>query len=126
MPAHDVTRRPAPTDWQSLPDLDALLGKAQETARGIAEAEEALEIVRRRYEHAGDPEEQGRLAAEALDQVERQLSLARDRRRQLDSIEAKLWARRNRIERLLIHERGSGWWRARRTHAQGDASGEGA
>jgi hypothetical protein len=124
MPTHSVTQHPAPTDWQSLPDLDELLGRAQETARGIAEAEEALEILRLRYEQAGDRDAQGQLAAEALEQVERQLGLARDRRRQLDSIEAKLWARRNRIERLLIHERGSGWWRARRKRAQGEGSGE--
>jgi hypothetical protein len=122
MPAHDVTRQPS--DWQRLPDLDELLGTAQQAARGIAEAEEALEVVRRRYEHAGDPEAQGQLVAEALEQVERQLSLTRERRRQLDSVEAKLWARRNRIERLLINTRGSGWWRARRTRARVDASGE--
>jgi hypothetical protein len=124
MPAHDVTHKPPPTDWQSLPDLDELLGRAQETARGMAEAEKALEIVRRRYAQARDPDAQGRLAAEALEQVERQLSLARERRRQLDSIEAKLWARRNRIERSLIQVRGSGWWRARRAGAHGDASVE--
>jgi hypothetical protein len=122
MPAHDVTRQPS--DWQRLPNLDELLVSAQQAARGIAEAEEALEVVRRRYEHAGDPEAQGQLVAEALEQVERQLSLTRERRRQLDSVEAKLWARRNRIERLLINTRGSGWWRARRTRAGVDASGE--
>jgi len=77
-------------------------------------AEEALELVRGRFEYAEDPAERDGLAAEALDCVERQLNLARERRRQLDSVEAKLWARRNRIERLLIHARGSGWWRAHR------------
>jgi hypothetical protein len=112
-----------PTDWQALPDLDEMLGRAQDTARGIFEAEEALESVRRRFEQAEDTEARGQLAAEALDQVERQLSLTRERRRQLDRVEAKLWARRNRIERLLIHARGSGWWRARRELAQGETSG---
>src|ERR1700730_3959004 len=77
------------TDWQALPDLDEMLGRAHDTARGIFEAEEALEHVRRRFEQAEDTEARGQLAAEALDQVERQLSLTRERRRQLDSVEAK-------------------------------------
>jgi hypothetical protein len=122
MPANDLTRQPS--DWQRLPELEELLGNALQAARGIAEAEQALEVVRRRYEQAGEPETQGLLAAEALEQVERQLGLTRERRRQLDSVEAKLWARRNRIERLLISTRGSDWWRARRSLSQGDASGE--
>ena len=90
----------------------------------LGAAEEALEIVRQRFEQAEEQETRGRLAAEALDLVERQLSLARERRRRLDSIEAKLWSRRNRIERLLIHARGSDWWRAHRTPAQGETSTE--
>jgi hypothetical protein len=120
MRAHDSDA----TDWQTLPDLDALLGMAQDTARGIQEAENALGVVRRRFEQTEDQATRGQLAAEALDHVERQLSLARDRRRQLDSVEARLWARRNRIERLLIHARGSGWWRARRDLRQGEPSSE--
>jgi hypothetical protein len=109
-------------DWQALPDIGELLRDAQDTARGMQEAEEALGSVRLRFEQAHGPEAQGQLAAEALDHVERQLSLTRDRRRRLDSFEAKLWARRNRIERLLIHARGSGWWRARRSAAPAEAA----
>jgi hypothetical protein len=46
--------------------------------------------------------------------VERQLQLTRERRWQLDSVEGRLRARRNRLERLLIHTRGASWWHARR------------
>lgn len=85
------------------------------------EAEDALHLLRQRFEQAEDPETQGELAAEALEQVERQLNLARERRQQLDSIEGKLWARRNRLEHFLIRTRGRAWWRARRSLAQAEA-----
>ena len=61
-------------------------------------------------------------AVEALEHVERQLQLTHERRRQLDSIEAKLWARQNRLEGFLIHTRGSAWWHARRTTARAGAA----
>jgi hypothetical protein len=102
---------------QGTPQVRGLLGVAHETARGMLEAEGALQLVRERFEHAEDPHVRGELATEALDQVERQLSLARGRRQQLDSIEARLWARRNRLEQFLIHTRGPVWWRARRNLA---------
>jgi hypothetical protein len=124
MPVRDVTEREPARDWQALPDLDELLAKAQDTARGILEAEQALELVRRRCEHAEEPQAQGELAAEALDHVERHLNLMRERRRQLDGVEAKLWARRNRLERLLINARGSDWWRERRKLAREELSRE--
>jgi hypothetical protein len=78
------------------------------------EAENALRAIRERFEHTEDPEAQGELAAEALDHVEHQLKLAHQQRRQLDSTEAKLWARQNRLEGYLIHTRGSAWWHAHR------------
>jgi hypothetical protein len=59
----------------------------------------------------GDP--QAELAADALRDVERELNETRERRRQLDRVEGKLWARRNRLERFLIHTRGSEWWHTR-------------
>jgi hypothetical protein len=70
--------------------------------------------VRQQFEHAEDPQTQGELAAEALEYVEQQLKLTRERRRELDGLEGRLWARRNRIERFLIHTRGIAWWQARR------------
>jgi hypothetical protein len=96
---------------------------AQDTARSMLEAEQALLLVRQRFERTEDPVTQGELAAEALDHVERQLQLTREQRRELDSVEGRLWARRNRIERLLIRTRGSGWWHARRNLPQPDEPG---
>jgi hypothetical protein len=75
---------------QSTPRLRGLPDVAPETAPGMLEAEDALRLLRERFEHTDDPEAQGELAVQALDQVERQLSLARGRRQQLDSIEGKL------------------------------------
>jgi uncharacterized protein (DUF2384 family) len=122
MSAREVAQREPAGDWQALPELDELLAKAQDTARGILDAEESLERLRRRCEQ--DTEPQAQLAAEALDHVERQLNLMRERRRQLDGVEAKLWARRNRLERLLISARGGKWWRERRKLAQEETSSE--
>ncbi len=47
--------------------------------------------------------------------------LARERRRQLDSIEAKLWGMQHRLEGFLIHTRGSAWWRAHRHPERAEA-----
>jgi hypothetical protein len=99
---------------ETIPQLREVLGPAEQSARGMLEAEDALHLVRQRFEQTVDPEEQGELAAEALEHVERQLELAHERRRQLDKIEAKLWGRQNRLEGFLIHTRGSDWWRSRR------------
>jgi hypothetical protein len=113
-----VDWRPAAGVHEPIPGLMELVAVSYDTARGILEAEEALRLLRRRLESTGDEVEQGELAAQALDQVERQLNLARERRRQLDSVEGKLWARRNRLERFLIHTRGSVWWHARPKRSQ--------
>jgi hypothetical protein len=116
---------PAPVDegpaeaalGETAQHLREVLGPAEETARGMLEAEEALQRVRERFVQTVDPEEQGELAAEALERVERQLELARERRWQLDSIEAKLWGRQHRLEGFLIRTRGSAWWHARRAES---------
>ncbi|MEA2208559.1 MAG: hypothetical protein QOF54_1036 [Solirubrobacteraceae bacterium] len=77
-------------------------------------AEDTLSALRQRFEKTDDPQAQGELAVEALDYVERQLGLMREQRQHLDSNEGKLWATRNRLERLLIDARGRDWWHARR------------
>jgi hypothetical protein len=105
-------------DWHTVPHVMELVGQAQEAARGMVEAEDALRLVRETFERTDDPEAKGDLAAEALDHVERQLRLTRERRQGLDSIEGKLWARRNALERFLIRTRGRAWWRTRRSPAQ--------
>jgi hypothetical protein len=99
---------------ETITRLREILDPAEQTARSMLEAEEALRLVRERFEHTEDPELQGELAAEALDHVERQLQLTGERRRQLDGIEAKVWARQNRLEGFLIRTRGSAWWHAHR------------
>jgi hypothetical protein len=129
MPAREVEPPPAPTApvdegavgaalGETIPQLREVLGPAERTAIGMLEAEDALHLVRQRFEQTTDPEEQGELAAQALEHVERQLELAHERRRQLDKIEAKLWGRQNRLEGFLIHTRGSAWWHARRKTAR--------
>jgi hypothetical protein len=122
MPGRELTQAVPAAGWQPLPDLEALLGRAQETARGILESEQALEMLRREHEHADDADAKGELAADALEHVERQLALVRERRRLLDRLEAKLWARRNGLEGLLIRARGSGWWRERLSADRRDRS----
>ncbi len=132
MPAHDVEDPVAPTTLADrgaakaplrdmIPQLREMLGSAEQTARGMLEAEEALRLVRQRFEQTEDPELQGELAAEALEHVERQMQLTHGRRRQLDSAEAKLWARQNRLEGYLIYTRGSAWWREHRNAARTEA-----
>jgi DNA helicase IV len=103
---------------QRTPQLSEILDPAEQTARDMLKAEEALRLVHQRFEQTEDPERQAELAAEALEHVERQLQLTRERRRQLDSTEAKLWARQNRLEGILIRARGSAWWHARRNRAR--------
>jgi hypothetical protein len=103
---------------EMVPHLTELLDGAQATARDMLEAEQALNALRERLDHADDHEAEEELAVEALDHVERQLKLTRERRRQLDSVEGTLWARRNSLERFLIHARGSAWWHARRGREQ--------
>jgi hypothetical protein len=82
-------------------------------------AEHELETLKERFEQTRDERERGDLALSALEQVELQLGLASERRRELDREEGRLWARRNRIERLLIRANGGDWWRARREAARG-------
>jgi hypothetical protein len=114
-----VDERPAAGIDEPIRGLRELVAVSYDTARDLLEAEEALRVLQQRSQSTGDEVEQGELAAQALDHVERQLNLARERRRQLDSVEGKLWARRNRLERFLIHTRGTVWWRARPKLAQG-------
>jgi hypothetical protein len=112
---------PAAAVGKAIPGLKELIVVAHDTTRGSLEAEEALGGVRERCQDAEDEDTQAELAAQALRHVERQLKLTRERRRQLDSVEGKLWARRNRLERFLIHTRGSDWWHARADLTQPDA-----
>src|SRR5580704_2304293 len=51
---------------ETIPQLREMLGPIQETVRGMLEAEDALRLVRQRFEQSGDPEVREELAAEAL------------------------------------------------------------
>src|ERR1700688_1802811 len=99
---------------EAIPHLRDTLGASREAALEMLQAEQALSGLRQRFENSDDPAARGELAAQALDQVEEQLKLTRERRRHLDGVEGQLWARRNRLERFLIHTRGTAWWQARR------------
>jgi hypothetical protein len=132
MRAHEVEVQPAGVALADEPGIDGAnearrgraasriaeqLGGSAETARAMLEAEETLGVLREQFERTEDPVVQGKLAAEALDNVERELRLMRGRRHELDSIEGALWARRNRLERFLIQARGRDWWRAHRARS---------
>lgn len=111
MPAADSSD--AATAGVSVTRVRQLIAGSQEAGRAMLEAEEALGLLREQFERTEDAAVREQLALEALDHVERELTLARGRRRQLDGIEGTLWARRNRLARFLIHARGRAWWRAR-------------
>jgi hypothetical protein len=96
------------------PDLGERLALPSESVLGFAQAEEELRQMRERFEQTHDAESQGELAALALDQVERELKLTSEHRRQLEGVELSLWSRRNRLERFLIRTRGAAWWHTRR------------
>jgi hypothetical protein len=104
-------------------DSQELLAAGKDSVPDVLDDDEALRLMRQRFEHTQDPEAQGELAAEALDYIEHKLQLTRERRRELEGVEGTLWARRNRLERFLIHTRGIGWWRARRNLPQPQAAG---
>jgi len=91
--------------------------------RGPAEAmlveEHELENLKQCFEQTRDPRAKGELAASALEHIERQLRVTRGRRQELDSIEGRLWARRNRLERFLIQTKGRTWWRHHKEAARG-------
>jgi hypothetical protein len=118
---------PAPAratwDGQREDSLDSrvreMLAAGEEASREILEAENALRDLRDRARGADDRELHGELALQALEHVEHELELVRKRRRGLDSLESRLWGRRNRLGRELIAARGADWWRARRELAAG-------
>ncbi|HWX74349.1 MAG TPA: hypothetical protein VNZ05_03530 [Solirubrobacteraceae bacterium] len=105
------------------PSVGELLGEAENTAREMLAAEDALGLIRERFHGSDDPQARAALAAEALEQVERQMALVHERRRRLDRVEGKLWARQNRLERFLIQARGLAWWHARRAPLRASALG---
>jgi hypothetical protein len=92
-------------------------------AEVVHAADQGLAALHERFQQTDDPALRDEIANEALDLVERQLAVARDRRARLDSFEGSLWARRNRIERFLIRTRGRAWWQARRNGGREPVAG---
>jgi hypothetical protein len=103
---------------QAESSSEALLEAADRAARLMQEAEEELSAIRLRFESTADEQAKGELADAALARVEGQIELMQQRRRSLDRVEGKLWARRNRLERFLIGARGRQWWHNRREAAR--------
>jgi chromosome segregation ATPase len=97
---------------------EALMEAADRAARLMQEAEAELAEIRERFEVTEDEQVKGELADAALARVEGQIELMQERRRSLDRVEGKLWARRNRLERFLIGARGRQWWNNRREAAR--------
>lgn len=87
----------------------------------LLDADQELETLEERFDRTHDARVKEELAVSALEQVERQLRLARERRHELDGIEGQLWRRRNRIERFLIQTKGRTWWHDRRQASRGHA-----
>jgi MerR family transcriptional regulator, repressor of the yfmOP operon len=80
--------------------LKQLLGVSLDDLKLLVEAEDARAAIRAEWDAGGaeDAERRAELLREALAIVERQLALVRDRRRQIDDLEADLVARRDRIK----------------------------
>jgi vacuolar-type H+-ATPase subunit H len=98
-----------------------LLEAADRAAQLMEEAENDLRAMRAQFDQTSDEHAKSELADAALARVEGQIELMRERRRSLDRIEGKLWARRNRLERFLIGARGREWWNARRERVRSRA-----
>lgn len=113
-------RGPATTKWDGQREnfLDApvreMLAAGEAASLEILEVENALRDLRDRAGRADGGHLHGELAVQALEHVEHELELVRTRRWALDGLESRMWGRRNRLERELIAERGTAWWRAHR------------
>ena len=80
--------------------LKHLLGVSLDDLKLLIEAEDARAAIRAEWDAGGADDDARRpeLLREALDIAERQLALVRERRRQIDELEADLVARRDRIK----------------------------
>lgn len=81
--------------------LKALLGLSLDAVQGMLEAEDARRLLRERFHRAEHPQEQREIVIDALGHVDRQLSLARERRAELGRFEQELAAKRHKLRRRL-------------------------
>jgi DNA-binding transcriptional MerR regulator len=75
---------------RELVRLRDLLGLSLDELVNLAEAEQAREVLRARWESTSDRSERERILSDAMPLVERQLALVRNRREKLDEFEADL------------------------------------
>ena len=81
--------------------LRDLLGLSLEQLSKLLEAETARADLRREYHQTQDAEARRRILGEALRHIATQLELVRDRKRELDQLEAELVAKRRSIRERL-------------------------
>ena len=81
--------------------LRDLLGLSLEQLSKLLEAETARAEIRREYRESEDPVRRRKLLQDALPHLATQLELVRQRRTQLEQLEADLSAREKRVHEIL-------------------------
>jgi DNA-binding transcriptional MerR regulator len=81
--------------------LRDLLGVTLDELRELVEAEDARATLRSEFRASDDPRRRREILDEALPLIDRQLTLIRRRRRELEKLEGELAARRRRVRRRL-------------------------
>jgi MerR family transcriptional regulator, repressor of the yfmOP operon len=82
-------------------ELKRLLGLSLDELKEVVEADEARAVLRARFERTADLGERRRLVVEALEHVDRQLALVRERHRELARLDRELSAKRTSLRRRL-------------------------
>jgi DNA-binding transcriptional MerR regulator len=81
--------------------LRDLLGLSLDQLSRLLEAETARAELRREYQQTEQPAKRRRILEQALGHISTQLELVRERRGELERLEAELSTRRDRIEQAL-------------------------
>jgi DNA-binding transcriptional MerR regulator len=79
--------------------LRDLLGLSLDQLSELLEAETARAELRKEYAHTDDPERQRRILDQALGHIVTQLSLVRERRRELEQLERELVEKRKAVQK---------------------------
>jgi DNA-binding transcriptional MerR regulator len=79
--------------------LRDLLGLSLDQLSELLEAETARAELRKEYAHTDDPERQRRILDQALGHIATQLSLVRERRRELEQLERELVDKRKAVQK---------------------------
>ena len=81
--------------------LRDLLGLSLEQLKAVLEAETARAELRRAYRETEDPAAQHAILTESLGHISTQLELVRNRRRELEQLDAELAEKRKAVKRRL-------------------------